>query len=194
MSEQARPPIPAIIEHRMSGRMRLRIHSKRGDVGFFQRAARELSGWPGIRTVKTNPYTGSILVEHTGDETAWLRQAREGGLFDAMRPAPSVPAMALPRLPSLSGASPLNVAAVGLAAAGTLQVARGNLLGSASENLWNAYGLYAVTKRPWASAMLCVFGLLQLARGEALGSAVSLFLYAYSARRMARQLAVRETI
>jgi len=71
---------------------------------------------------------------------------------------------------------------------------RGEVVGSASENLWNAYGLYAVTRHTLPSALLIAFGLLQVARGEVLGSATSLLLYAYSAWRMAQHRAGQDTI
>ena len=81
-----------------------------------------------------------------------------------------------------------------LPARGLLQLARGEIVGSASENLWNAYGLYAVTRNTLPSAFLIAFGLFQIARGEVLGSATSLFLYAYSARRLAQHRAPEEAV
>lgn len=188
------PLIRATIEHRIPGRVRLRIPDRRGDAGFFNRAVAQLSGWPGIDSVRANPMTGSILVHHAGESAGWLSQARAEGLFEAIEPSRAVALRAASAGVTRPLPSPLDVAATGLAAAGALQVARGQVVGSASENLWNAYGLWVATRRPWAPVVLCAFGLFQLARGEALGSATSLFLYAYSARRMARHLAAEDTI
>ena len=187
------PLARAEIEHRIAGRMRLRVRARRGDAGFFRRVEDELARVPGVRGVRANPQTSGILIEHEGDEAAVLAAGRERGLFavepdsPASRPAPS---------PSAPGgaASPLDLAAVGLAGAGLLQLARGEIVGSASENLWNAYGLYAVTRNTLPSAFLIAFGLFQIARGEVLGSATSLFLYAYSARRLAQHRAPEEAV
>jgi hypothetical protein len=90
--------------------------------------------------------------------------------------------------------SPLNLVALGLTAAGVLQLARGKVVGSASESLWNAYGLYVMTREAWPLAVLVPFGVFQIARGEALGSATSLFLYAFSARRMAQRRSAVDTV
>lgn len=187
------PLAHATIEHRIAGRVRLRIPKRRGDASFFAHAAGSMATWPGIQGVHVNPLTGSILVQHSGDSADWLRRAQAEGLFETVEPVREM-TVSNQDAPARPQPSPLHVAATGLAAAGVLQVARGQVIGSASENLWNAYGLWVVTRRPWASALLCGFGLLQLFRGEVLGSATSLFLYAFSARRLARRLAAEDTI
>ncbi len=144
---------------------------------------------PGVQAVHANPHTGSILVEHAGDEAAVLAAAREQGLFGVAPPAQ-------PPNPLVGVETParLNVAAMGLAGAGLLQVARGQVVGSASESLFNAHSAYTTTGQPWLAALLAGFGVIQLARGEVLGSATSLFLYALSARRRAEHQAVGDTI
>lgn len=194
-------PLPrAEIEHRIPGRMRLRVPAKRGDAGFFQKAEAVLAGMPGVRSARADPRTAGILVEHDGDGVAVLAAAREQDLFAAV-PDRAVRAPGRVQAEARSGAasaglpaSPLDIAALGLAGAGVLQFARGQVVGSASENLWNAYSLYAVTRQALPSAFLVAFGLLQIARGEVLGSATSLFLYAYAARRMAQHRAAEEAI
>jgi hypothetical protein len=184
-------PPRASVEHVVPGRMRLRVTARRGDAGYFGRVRTALAGLPGVREVRVNPRTGSILVEHGGDGAALLASGRAQGLFDA-----EAPDRALARPGAARGlpAAPLDLAAAGLAGAGVLQIVRGQVVGSASENLWNAYGLYAATRQILPSAILVAFGLVQIARGEVLGSATSLFLYAYSARRMARHRPAEETI
>ena len=188
-------PLPhAKIEHRIPGRMRLRVAARRGKAGFFQQVEAALADVPGVRAVRTNPATGSILIEHGGEEAAVLQAARDHRLFAAAPPEARVPApVQAGAAPRATGAPP-NLAAAGLLGAGLLQAARGNLLGSASENLWNAYSLRAVTGKTLPSAVLAAFGAFQLVRGQALGSAVSLFLYAYSARQMARREPAERTI
>ncbi len=189
------PDLPvAEIEHRIPGRLRLRLRAQRGDTPFFQRAETGLARLPDVRRVSANPLTGSILIEHGGaDDAPVLAAARDQGLFTAAAPPPSqalavrilAPSSSEPG-PAAVPSSPLDLAAIGFAAAGLLQLARGQVVGSASENMWNAYGLYVVTRQAMPSIMLVAFGLLQIARGEVLGSATSLFLYAFSARRMAQ--------
>lgn len=192
-------PLPqAGIEHRIPGRMRLRVPARRGDAVFFAQAEAALIGAAGVRGVWTNPRTASILVEHDGDGTALLEAAREQELFAAAAPGEMTQVQPAAQRAGAAAAGPpsslLDLAAFGLAGAGLLQLARGQVVGSASENLWNAYGLYAVTGKALPTTLLVAFGVFQVARGELLGSATSLFLYAYGARRMARHQAAEETI
>lgn len=182
MPDAATPP-PAEIEHRLPGRMRLRVRARRGDDGFFRQAEAALARVPGVRAVRANPATGGILIEHGSDETALLAEARERGLFEAAPPPARAEAPAT-----------LDLAALGFAGAGLLQAARGRALGSATENLFNAHSAYFTSNQPRLAAVLLAFGLLQVARGEVLGSAVSLFLYANSLRRTAEHEAVRGTV
>jgi hypothetical protein len=109
-----------------------------------------------------------------------LRQPGRVGWEWPNRRTGSLPPVPYRHGPRQQGRSPLLGAAL-------VQLVRGEVVGSASENLWNAYGLYAVTRQTMPSALLVAFGLLQVARGEVFGSATSLLLYAYSAWRMAQQ-------
>jgi hypothetical protein len=191
MADAASLPL-AEIEHRLPGRMRLRLRGKRGDAAFFQLLADRLASMEGVRAVRTNPGTASLLVEHEGGDAALLDAARERKLFEAAprgKPLAESAPLSASRAPA-----PLDLAAIGLAGAGLVQAARGQIVGSASENLWNAYGLYAATGRRGMSLLLVGFGLFQIARGEVLGSATSLFLYALSARRMAGHQKVEDMI
>lgn len=182
----------AEIEHRIPGRMRLRVRARRGDIAFFQNTEAALAELPGVRRVRANAQTAGILVEHGGDAADVLAAARARRLFTPEPPRERALAVATARAGARVAAAPLNLAAFGLAGAGLLQLARGQVVGSASENLWNAYGLYAVTRRALPAALLVAFGLFQIARGEVLGSATSLFLYAFSARQMARHSPARD--
>lgn len=172
----------AEVEHRIPGRMRLRVRARRGDAGFFGRMEAGLARVPGVHAVRANPDTSGILVEYAGDEAAVLAAAREQGLFEVGPPNP---------LASVETPGRLNVAAVGLAGAGLLQVSRGRVIGSASESLFNAHSTYTTTGQPWLAALLVAFAVIQVANGgEILGSATSLFLYALSIRRRAEHKAI----
>jgi hypothetical protein len=191
MADAASLPF-AEIEHRIPGRMRLRLRAKRGDSEFFQNLTDRLGLVDGVKAVRANPATASLLLEHDGADAAVLDAARERHLFETAPPAKT--RRPTPHSSKRRGPAPLDLAAAGLAGAGLVQAARGQIVGSASENLWNAYGLYAATKRPGVSLLLVAFGLFQIARGEVLGSATSLFLYALSARRMAERHKVEDMI
>jgi len=189
-------PPPAEVEHRLPGRVRLRVRTLRGDAAFFRQVEAGLADIGGVRRVRTDPRTGSILIEHDrGDDTDVLDAARESGLFAVAQSCRAVVvrrAAAPPHAARAACVSPLDMAALAMAAAGLVQLARGKVVGSASENLWNAYGVFAMTRMVAPTMLLVAFGLMQVARGEVLGSATSLFLYAFSARRLARQQAPAE--
>lgn len=176
----------AHVEHELPGRVRLRVPSRRGNRGYFADAGQRIAGLAGVRRVQANPLTGGLLVEHAADTAAVAAFAREHGLFDVQSGAVPAQARALVPAGTPPAPHPMSVAALGLAGAGVVQLARGQALGSASESLWNAYNAQAVLKQPVLAAGLAGLGLVQLARGPVLGSAVSLFLYALSARRLAR--------
>jgi hypothetical protein len=197
VNEATPPSLPwAKIEHHIPGRLRLRIRAKRGDLAFFHQAEALLGVAPGVSNARANAQTGSLLVEYSGNEAAVLAAARTGGLCVIEPPDVAITAQSASsrRTGAQAVSSPLDLAAMGLAGAGLIQLVRGEVVGSASENLWNAYGLYAVTRHTLPSALLVAFGLLQVARGEVLGSATSLLLYAYSAWRMAQQRTGQDTI
>jgi hypothetical protein len=186
MSEPSTPLPIAEIEHRLPGRLRLRLASRRGDAAFFASVAERLARLPGVRSLRANPRTGSILIEHDGAAEALGELAKEQGLLQIASPAPP------PRWSGGEGhrtarVQPLSLAAAGLAGLGLYQAARGRLVGSGTGTLWKAYAAYAYLNRPRLAAALAGFGLYRLAKGPALGSAVSLFYYAISAQHMARQ-------
>ena len=187
------PQLPAaVVEHCIPGRMRVRIWPRQGDAGYFHRIAGALSRMDSVRNVHVNAHTGGILIMYEGDQESVLDWARTQGLFDASPiPHPVSEPANLRSTPSLAA---LNIAAVGLTSAGILQLARGRILGSASENLWNAYGLFVATRQMWVPMLLTGFGVFQIARGDVLGSATSLFLYAFSAHRLAQHLKAEDTI
>jgi hypothetical protein len=160
------------------------LRASRGDAALFARLERELRAIPGVRAVRGNALTGSLLIEHDGPEAAMLAAASERGLFE------TVPGTGSAVSPAASGnlPSPLHLAAAGLAGAGVLQLARGRLFGTASENFWNAYRSYVITGRPWPSLLLAGLGAVQVVRGRRLlGPAGSLFFYAWRANRAANQ-------
>lgn len=73
---------PAYVGHRLPGRARIRIPSRRDQGAYFARVASELAAVAGVTGVVANPLTGSVLVTHAGELDAIVGRAREKGLFD----------------------------------------------------------------------------------------------------------------
>jgi hypothetical protein len=169
----------AIIEHQLSGRLRLRIPTRRGDVSFFQRIVQALSQRPQIEEISAAPLTGSILIRHSGPAEAIVTAAAEQKLFEVGEPAEK------PEGTPSATSGPLDTAATGLAGLALLQVARGQIVGNATENFWNAYGSQRILGRTEITAAFVLLGVLQVLRGELFGSASSLFFYSLIARQLA---------
>jgi hypothetical protein len=179
------PPL-AQVEHQLAGRLRLRVSAKRHDPAFFTFVEDRLLQAPGIRRLRTNPRTGSILVEHADGVAAIAAFAREQGLFDLALTVPR-PAAAAARTPRTGRSSvhPLSVTAAGLAGLGAYQVARGRFFGSAVEHLWHGYGAYRTLNMPLLALGLAGLGLYRLTTGHILNPAATLLFHALTARAMA---------
>jgi hypothetical protein len=81
----------AYISHISSGRLRLKIPSKKADRDYFSFLQEQLSGLPGVQEVVVNPVTASILVRHTYDprdiDLKSMEELTElGGLFKLQIP------------------------------------------------------------------------------------------------------------
>ena len=68
----------AIVVHRMQGRVRIRVPSKRGNVAYFNSIKERLSSHSGVADVEVTPATGSILMLCNGstDEPIGWAQSR----------------------------------------------------------------------------------------------------------------------
>jgi hypothetical protein len=71
----------ASIRHRMAGRLRLKVHGKKGDPAYFSALAQAFSEFPGIRRVEVNPETGSALFLHSAEPDAIVAYAEGKDLF-----------------------------------------------------------------------------------------------------------------
>jgi hypothetical protein len=78
----------------MPGRTRLRILSRRGDRAFFAELTERLSASRGVRSVRADPLTGSVLVHHDADVPALLMEAAANGLGDLVELALTCPPVA----------------------------------------------------------------------------------------------------
>ena len=122
------------VEHMMPGRIRLRFRSRRGETDFFQRLVTLLSEISLVDEVDANSLTGSVLIRHSAspDQLAFL--AAQSGLLSVQDLSTALGDPPAPRREARSGLSaPM---AVGLFALALLQLARGRVLGSASEQFW----------------------------------------------------------
>ena len=54
----------AYITHFISGRTRIRIPSKKGEVSYFNALKEKFGTFPGVQRIDCNPVTGSVLILH----------------------------------------------------------------------------------------------------------------------------------
>jgi hypothetical protein len=78
MSERPR----AVLVRSSAGRARVHIDERRGDDGFFERAAAVIAEHPGIREVRASSRAGSLLILHTGELAPILEHAQGRELFE----------------------------------------------------------------------------------------------------------------
>lgn len=79
----------AYLSHMTSGRLRLKIPSRKGDISYFASLGKKLSGLDGIEKVEVNPLTGSALFIHTVDSKMIAEYARANNFFYLNRTNPS---------------------------------------------------------------------------------------------------------
>ncbi len=176
----------AYIEHQLPGRVRLRVPSRRGEVPFFEKVVRELSKHPAIRELTATPLTGSITLQHFEPLQPIIAAAAEHKLFETTRLEPQTNASESKRASRQSEHSGLaDGIATGLSGLSLFQVAQGNVLGSAAENLWHAFGAQRILGRPEIAVGFAALGIYQLLRGQLFGSASSLLFYALVLRQIA---------
>jgi hypothetical protein len=162
------------LEHMMPGRIRLRFRSRRGETDFFQKLVTLLSQISLIDEVDANSLTGSVLIRHSASPEQLAFLAAQSGLLPVQDLSSALGDPPAPRREARSGLSaPM---AVGLFALALLQLARGHVLGSASEQFWHAE---RARERHATVLFLALFGLgiLQFLSGRVLAPAASLFVY-----------------
>ncbi len=177
--------IPAAhIEHQLPGRARLRVPSKRGEVPFFEKVVRELSQHPAVHELTATPLTGSIMLQYAEPLRAITAAACDQNLFKTDRPQPE------PGKPNKAGRvskAPVltNGLATGLSGLSLFQAVQGNVLGSAVESFWHAFGAHRLLGRPDVAAAFAALGVYQMLRGQLFGPASSLVFYALVMRQIA---------
>ena len=173
-----------IVEHKLPGRVRVRIPSKRGDPAFFEAVLTKVKSHPNVRHVRANSYTGSVVIHHAGSADDILALAIE--LFELDDGDEKVKELqAVAERSGLRLSEILDATAAATAGFGAYQLVRRRGLGTASENFWAAFGSYRVLNSPPLAAAFAGLGIIQLLRGELLGSATSLLYYSLLAHHMA---------
>lgn len=167
----------------MPGRLRVRMPSKRGDTAYFSDVTQRLSEHGGITGIIANPATGSILIRHESDLPSIVQHAADLELFAIE--AVLDPTREIPRdTAQLWG--PMSLAFLGLSA---VQLLRGQALGPATENIWQAFGAARFLQSRELAIVFGCLALMQIARGRMFGSAVSLLFYGLIAQQL-RSLAL----
>lgn len=167
---------PAIIEHALPGRVRLRFPAERGNVPFFEQLVALVSQYPAVREVRANPRTGSLLVRHSGSLDEIGRAAVQLGLVSDTALAQLKAGVAGKSVWKALLTQPRNLSLLLLTGIGAVRVLRGQVAGPASEQFWHAYQMWH-RQMPQAAAILALLGMLQISRGKMLGPATSLLVY-----------------
>ncbi|MBI5251744.1 MAG: hypothetical protein HY912_19805 [Desulfomonile tiedjei] len=77
----------AHVFHEMSGRLRLKIPSQKGDAAYFSALRERLFECPRVEEVCVNPQTASALILHNCDAKTIFQYAKKNELFMRRRPA-----------------------------------------------------------------------------------------------------------
>jgi hypothetical protein len=71
----------AYISHRTTGRLRVKIPSRKGNREYLLSLKERFSGLEGIETLEINPLTGSVLIVHSSDLRTIAEYAMANNLF-----------------------------------------------------------------------------------------------------------------
>lgn len=167
----------AFVVHSIPYRTRLRIPGQRHRPTYIAQLAEQLSAHPRVRQVLVNAATGSVLVQHEGVIASIAADLRDT-IRIVPRPSGASVRHVAPRSGKVLPVSARRLAAAGCVALGAWQLRRGNLMGTASENLWQAYSSWRHLRGRGVAAALLGGGIVQMARGQVLSPAVSLLFYA----------------
>jgi len=172
----------ALIEHQLPGRVRLRVPECRGDHAYFERVTRGLSEHPTVSRMRIDARRGSVVIHHTEDHPGQLIAAA-CDLFEVLEEEP-------PQLPPSLAENPETVVVLEILAAwwsllGFYQLTRRDVLGTATENFWNAFRAGQLLNSRAIGIEYAIFGVIQLFRRQVVGSASSLFYNALLAWKLA---------
>ena len=158
--DQDMAPI-AIVEHRLPGRARLRIPSKRGEIPWFASLVRQLARHPEIDELRANPRTGSILIHHQDPLDLLELLATESSLIEIAASSPEHVHQDVPQTGALAPVSGLlSTTAAGLGALAVYQATRGRAVGNRSRTLLERIRLSQDPREPDPGRGFCRIGSL----------------------------------
>ncbi|PTB17895.1 hypothetical protein C9I57_25560 [Trinickia symbiotica] len=152
----------AQLTHRIAGRLRIKLLSRRRDAAYFSDLSRRLAQCDGVTDVHASPLTGSVLIRHTTTVDAIATYADRHGLFSLRLPRVSSEESAPARAHAMTRREPARI---------TRRKA-----GESNDDRERAQARRL-------SATLAGLGTLQTVRGQIMAPAVTLFWYAYDAWR-----------
>lgn len=157
-----RPMIPdAFFTHRMAGRFRLRVPSRKGDDIYFASVRDALSAMEGVERVEVSPRTASILVHHRvpigeimeapgSRDLFFVREDPEGKVTTLHDSVSTLFGSIDGRIKGMTGRSVdlAGLAFLALVIAGVYQIARGNFAAPAWYTaFWYALGIFGKSGR-----------------------------------------------
>lgn len=145
------------IAHQTVGRVRIDLPAKRGDAAYFSTLSQQIAGLDEVLAVRTNPITGSLIIEYDGPFDALLHRfddmaidilaqpARTGSVAAARQAAAQDSALPY-RLVSGRTLHPMVLVGLAFGALGLVQVARGQVLVPALSAFWYAARAFRLAK------------------------------------------------
>jgi len=137
----------ALIAHQIPGRIRFRLLDRRGDAAYFSALATKLGHIDAIDRVKSNPATGSVVLEYSGSLNTLIEQMQLQDVYMNIQRNPSE--LSSPRMPRMANNSfmlvsgrdinPLFMAASLLGIIGVVQTLRGKILVPSLSAFWYAF-------------------------------------------------------
>jgi len=79
------------VAHRINGRIRIRIPSKRRDFSYFESLQQKLKACEGVDALQANPLTGGVLLLHHANLPSIAQFAEQNQLFILTEEAPTGP-------------------------------------------------------------------------------------------------------
>ncbi len=137
--------------------MRIDLPAKRGDTAYFSTLSQKMASLDEVLGVRTNPITGSLIVEYDGPFDALLRHMDDMAVDILTQPAAAgtsasggsavAGASPLPyRLVSGRQVHPMLLVGLAFGALGLVQMARGQVLVPALSAFWYAARAFRLAK------------------------------------------------
>jgi hypothetical protein len=149
----------AQVAHKLPGRIRIRIPSRRRDAAFFAEVAARAARLPGVERVEANALTGAVLLAFRGEVRDIAADCERAGMFRFVSLAPVITPVSaqwselvgrVDREIRSASARELDLgmfASIVLLALATYQLSRGQVLGPAVTLLFQAMTAYSLSRK-----------------------------------------------